>query len=150
MGTLKKIKMKKICLAPVAVILSIVMVSCGGGNSGQTESANTSAPVKVSGDAIYKKTCIACHQPNGEGLAGPFPPLAKSDFINDKGKTIEQVLKGYSGELVVNGKKYNNTMPAQQLTDDEIAAVLTYVYSNFGNSGSAVVADEVKAIRGKL
>ena len=141
--------MKKIYLAAAAVILSLVIGSCGG-NSGQTESANTSAPVKVSGDVVYKKTCIACHQPNGEGLPGTFPPLAKSDFIIDKEKTIMQVLKGYSGELVVNGKKYNNTMPPQQLTDDEIAAVLTYVYSNFGNSGGTVVADEVKAVRGKL
>jgi nitrite reductase (NO-forming) len=143
--------MKKIYLASIVAIISI-LTSCGGA-SGPAENSNAQtspAVAKAPGDAIYKKTCIACHQANGEGLGNTYPPLAKSDFISDKEKAITQVLKGYSGELVVNGKKYNNTMPAQQLTDDEIAAVLTYVYSNFGNSGSAVTADEVKAIRAKL
>ena len=54
------------------------------------------------------------------------------------------------GELVVNGVKYNSVMPAQPLTDDEIAAVLTYVYSSFGNSGPAVSTADVKAVRSRL
>ena len=73
-----------------------------------------------------------------------------SEFITDKEKTIGQVIKGYTGEMVVNGKKYNSTMPAQQLNDDEVAAVLTYVYSNFGNGGTSVTAGEVTAARAKL
>ena len=50
----------------------------------------------------------------------------------------------------MNGKKYNSAMPAQQLNDEEVAAVLTYVYGNFGNGGTTVTADEVKAVRGKI
>ena len=85
----------------------------------------------------------------GDGIANVYPPLAKSDYLADKEKTILQVIKGSSGEIVVNGKTYNNTMPPQQLNDEEVAAVLTYVYTNMGNSGGAVTASEVAAVRAK-
>lgn len=142
--------MKKIHTISTALIFSLLMYSCGNNQNQAGNSGTQSAPAKVSGDAIYKKTCITCHQANGEGLINTYPPLAKSDFLADKEKTIKQVIKGFTGELTVNGKKYNSSMPAQQLTDDEIASVLTYVYSNFGNSGGAVTADEVKTVRAKL
>ena len=142
--------MKKAYLVSVAVVGTMIMYSCGG-SAIQTETSNApSMPAKATGDAVYKKTCITCHQANGEGLPNTYPPLAKSDFISDKEKTIAQVIKGYSGELTVNGKKYNSAMPAQQLTDEEVAAVLTYVYGNFGNGGTTVTPDEVKAVRGKI
>ena len=144
----KKNKMEKKYLLTVVAIFSFLIYSCGGASNQGGASNNPAA--KVSGDAIYKKTCISCHQPNGEGLTNVYPPLAKSDFLNDKEKAIGQVIKGYTGELIVNAKKYNSSMPAQQLTDEEIAAVLTYVYGNFGNSGGAVTADDVKAARAKL
>jgi nitrite reductase (NO-forming) len=76
-----------------------------------------------------------------------FPPLAKSDFLVDKEKTISQVIHGYTGKLVVNGKEYNNTMPPQSLSDEEVANVLTYVYGSFGNDGRTVSVEEVKAVR---
>ncbi len=141
--------MKKFYALSVATVISLAIASCGGSSAPSQSSGTPTTAAKPSGSDIYNRTCVACHQANGEGLPGTFPPLAKSDFITDKNKTISQVLKGYSGELVVNGKKFNNTMPPQQLTDDEIASVLTYVYSNFGNSGSPVTADEVKAVRAK-
>ncbi len=142
--------MKKVHLAAIVVAGVMAMYSCGG-SATQTETASApTTPGKATGDAVYKKTCITCHQANGEGLPNTYPPLAKSDFISDKEKTIAQVIKGYSGELTVNGKKYNSAMPAQQLNDEEVAAVLTYVYGNFGNGGTTVTADEVKAVRGKI
>jgi len=141
--------MKKIHALSVATVISLIIASCSGSSTPSQSTDTSTAAAKPSGADIYNKTCVACHQANGEGLPGTFPPLAKSDFLTDKEKTIGQVLKGFSGELVVNGKKFNNTMPAQQLTDDEIASVLTYVYTSFGNSGSPVTADEVKAIRSK-
>jgi mono/diheme cytochrome c family protein len=144
--------MQKISLAAVAALFSIILCSCGGSDNQDKSSA--SAPMAksepASGEAIYKKTCIACHQADGVGIPSVYPPLAKSDYIADKEKTIMQVLKGSSGEIVVNGNKFNNTMPPQQLNDDEIAAVLTYVYGSFGNSGSAVTPGDVKALRGKI
>ena len=102
------------------------------------------------GKAVFMQTCFACHQPNGEGLPGVFPPLAKSDFLMaDKERSIRVVLNGLSGDIVVNGKKYNNSMPELGvLPDDQIADVLTYVRNAFGNSGDAVSADEVRNVRG--
>lgn len=140
--------MKKNYLVKFCIIMMVVVSSCGSDSNSGDNSAPTKTVV-VSGKDVYNRTCVACHQPNGQGLPGSFPPLAKSDYISNKENTIRQVLKGSSGEITVNGNKYNNTMPAQMLSDDEIAAVLTYVYGNFGNNGGTVTPDEVKQERGK-
>jgi len=151
--------MKKVLLASVTAFSIFTLISCGGSSNEPSTAQSTpaaapaAAPASsgpVSGEAVYKKTCFACHQLDGKGVPSTFPPLAKSDFIADREKTIGQVIKGKSGELIVNGNKFNNTMPPQPLSDEEIAAVLTYVYSNFGNSGAPVTVDEVKAVRAKL
>ena len=141
--------MKHIYTCLVFIVAVLVMCSCGGSSSPSNDVTNKPATAAVSGEAIYKKTCITCHQANGEGLTSTYPPLAKSDFLADKEKTIGQVIKGFMGEMVVNGVKYNNVMPAQPLSDEEIAAVLTYVNSHFGNSNGPVTADDVKAVRAK-
>jgi mono/diheme cytochrome c family protein len=100
------------------------------------------------GKSVYTKACIACHQVNGSGIPGVFPPLAGSDYLNaDVNRSIVQVIKGYVGPMVVNGKKYNTPMPAQNLNDQEIADVLTYVYANWGNSKKKVTPSMVKAQR---
>ena len=102
------------------------------------------------GKSIYAKTCFACHQATGEGLPNAFPPLAKSDYLNaDVNRAIEIVLKGKTGEVVVNGKKFNSVMTAQTLSDEEVANVLTYVYSTWGNSKKEVTPAMVKAVRSK-
>ncbi|MET3044915.1 copper-containing nitrite reductase [Flavobacterium covae] len=102
------------------------------------------------GKSVYGKTCFACHQANGEGLPNAFPPLAKSDFLNaDINRAIEIILKGKTGEITVNGKKFNSVMTAQTLTDEEVANVLTYVYSQWGNSKKEVTPAMVAAVRAK-
>lgn len=141
--------MKRTYITPLAVLFIAMLTSCGS-NAGSGDTAKGSSTAAASGADIYQQKCASCHLASGEGVANVFPPLAKSDFLQDKGKTILQVIKGYSGELVVNGKTYNNTMPAQQLDDIEVAAVLDYVYSSFGNSGGKVTAAEVKAVRAKM
>jgi nitrite reductase (NO-forming) len=104
------------------------------------------------GKIVFESNCAACHQQNGEGLAGAFPPVAQSDFLmaqKDKGAGI--ILHGLSGKIRVNGKDYNGVMPQMQLSDDEIANVLTYVRSSWGNKGDLVTAAEVnKARKGGL
>jgi nitrite reductase (NO-forming) len=129
---------------------STIFYACGSNTEKAETSAASPATPKATGTDIYNRTCITCHQANGEGLPNTFPPLAKSDYLVDKERAITQVIKGSSGEIVVNGKKFNNTMPPQPLNDEEIATVLTYVYGNFGNTGGTVTPDEVKAIRAKL
>jgi nitrite reductase (NO-forming) len=100
------------------------------------------------GKAIFDQTCIACHQADGKGIANVFPPLAGSDFLNqNKDRAIETVLKGRQGVITVNGNSFNGIMPPQILTEQQIAAVLTYVYSQWGNSNKKVTADEVIKIK---
>ena len=101
-----------------------------------------------SGKQIYTKTCFACHQANGEGIANAFPPLAKSDYLNaDVKRAIGIVLNGKTGEITVNGNKYNSIMTKQTLTDDEIADVLTYVYNSWGNNKANVQTTTVQEVR---
>jgi nitrite reductase (NO-forming) len=101
------------------------------------------------GKVLFTGTCSVCHQANGQGLAGVFPPLAKSDYLtSDTKRIISTVLHGLSGKVVVNGKEYNSVMPPMtQLNDDEVANILTYVYGSWGNSGARISADEVKKVR---
>ena len=86
---------------------------------------------------------------NGEGIPNQIPPLAKSDYLMaDKDRAIRIVLGGQSGELTVNGKKYNSIMaPLNNLSDEEVANVLTYVKNSFGNSSPVVTPEEVRRIR---
>jgi mono/diheme cytochrome c family protein len=101
-----------------------------------------------SGKKLYATICAACHQPNGQGLPNQFPPLADSDFLNaDKSRAIRTLIHGRQGEIVVNGKKFNNSMPSFPFSDEDIANALTFVYSSFGNSGKVVTAQEVQALR---
>lgn len=114
------------------------------------EVAKTKAERIDLGHHIFVTICAACHQPSGQGLPNVFPPLAGSDFLNaDKDRAIQTVIFGRRGEVVVNGQKFNNTMPALPLTDEDIANVLTYVYNSFGNSGLEVTPQEVKALRAR-
>jgi len=100
------------------------------------------------GKAIYTTTCFACHQNNGEGLPHAFPPLAKSDFLhNDISKVIDIIIKGKTGPITVNGVTYDGVMPAQRLTDEEVANVLSYIYSSWGNTSKEVTPDMVSKRR---
>ena len=100
------------------------------------------------GRKLFVSISAACHQPTGQGLPNVFPPLASSDFLNaDKKRAIKIVINGRQGEVIVNGRRYNNSMPKFPLGDDDIANVLTYVYNSFGNSGLEVQPDEVKRLR---
>jgi mono/diheme cytochrome c family protein len=98
------------------------------------------------------KVCAACHQANGEGLAGTFPPLAGSEWVTKDPETaIRIVLSGVSGPIDVKGQSYNSLMPAPAGLDDEkVAAVLTYVRKNFGNSAEPVEAAKVAEVRASL
>jgi mono/diheme cytochrome c family protein len=104
----------------------------------------------VDGAAIFSARCAACHQATGAGLPSVFPPLAGSNWVNGRDTTVIQiVLHGIQGSLTVNGVKYNGAMPnfGAQLSDTEIAAVLTHVRSQWGNTAGAVGAQQVTAQR---
>lgn len=103
----------------------------------------------LAGKALFAGTCSVCHQANGAGLPGVFPPLAKSDWLAaDPKRAISAVLHGLTGKLTVNGSDYDSVMPPMnQLNDDEVANILSYVLNSFGNALGPVSADEVKKVR---
>jgi nitrite reductase (NO-forming) len=114
---------------------------------------DASLPARISrGEAVFRGTCSTCHQLDGKGIAGVFPPLAGSDYLMaDKPRSIRVVLAGLSGPVEVNGTKFDSVMPPLgNLTDHEIADVLSYVRNRFGNQGDAVNDAEVAAIRAAL
>jgi mono/diheme cytochrome c family protein len=112
--------------------------------------APSEAEEHVSGAAVFSSRCAACHQANGRGVPGAFPPLAGSEFVNgDSARLVRLVLHGLTGPVTVGGATFNGAMPAwqDQLKDAEIAAVLTYLRSSFGNASPGVSASLVAAQR---
>jgi len=135
---------KSITVITTCIILAI---------SYQSLNAETASSKKVSGvhpgKAVYDTYCLTCHQADGYGVPGLNPPLVKTEWVlGDKTRLINIVLKGLNTPLNINGQTYRNPMPAHAfLTDTEIANVLSYIRSNFGNKASAIKMEEVKAVR---
>jgi nitrite reductase (NO-forming)/hydroxylamine reductase len=113
--------------------------------------AAASAAQVESGKKVYEVACMACHQADGKGLPGAFPPLAGSDYLlGNKDRAVGVVVNGLQGEVVVNNVKFNSVMPAMtQLSDQEIADALTYALNSWGNSGGAIAASQVAAERAR-
>ncbi|QRM89862.1 nitrite reductase, copper-containing [Lacinutrix sp. WUR7] len=100
------------------------------------------------GKNAYMQTCFACHQAEGQGIPNAFPPLANSDYLNaDVSRAIGIVLRGKTGEITVNGEKYNSVMTRQMLSTDEIANVMTYVYNSWGNSKKVITKEMVEKVK---
>ncbi|MDX2246994.1 MAG: c-type cytochrome [Bacteroidia bacterium] len=100
---------------------------------------------------LYNTFCGTCHQQNGLGAAGRFPPLAGTDWVTgDKNRLIEIVLNGKQGAMEVNGEEYNGVMPGHSfLGDEELAMILSYIRENFGNRAGEVKPEEVRKERNK-
>jgi mono/diheme cytochrome c family protein len=108
---------------------------------------------KQRGEALYKQYCLSCHQANGTGVPNMNPPLINTSYVSgDKQKLIKWVLKGSTEQHVdIDGDSYSNNMPAQNnLADQQIADILTFIRSSFGNKASAVTVAEVKTARASL
>jgi mono/diheme cytochrome c family protein len=104
----------------------------------------------VDGAQVYTSTCTACHQANGMGVPGAFPPLAGSEWVTkDPEIPIRIVLHGLQGSIEVKGTTYNNVMPewGSKLSNEEIAAVLTHERTSWGNSAEEITPDMVDKIR---
>lgn len=107
-------------------------------------------PSKDRGAIVYKQFCLPCHQADGNGVPMANPSLVRTSYVTgEKGKLITWVLKGTGARKEpIDGKTYpNNMAPMIFLTDLQIADVLTYIRSSFGNQASAVTPVEVKKMR---
>ncbi len=151
-------------LLRLAAVASIGLAACSESTPPASPDRGTTADARVhtaevasaavgdlmaQGEKVYTANCAACHQPNGKGLAGAFPPLADSDYLErDRKEVLSVAIFGLSGPITVNGIEYNGVMPSMgYLSDEELAAALTYVFKSWGNDLAAVSADEVKALR---
>ncbi|MEO1009783.1 MAG: PQQ-dependent sugar dehydrogenase [Bacteroidota bacterium] len=103
----------------------------------------------VGGGRLYYQYCSACHQKDGGGAPGRFPPLFGTDWVTgDKERLIEVMLRGMEGSLKIGDEVYNGVMPQHAfMSDGEIAEVLTYIRSSFGNTANGVEEKEVAGIR---
>ena len=114
--------------------------------------ANVDPAVMAAGKQAFM-TCVACHGANGEGTV-IAPPLARSEWVNGPAENLIRIqLRGLQGPITVSGKQYAPPAPMMALphqTDEQIAAVLTYVRNSFGNSAPAVTPAQVKALRGEV
>ncbi|HEY3390707.1 MAG TPA: cytochrome c [Prolixibacteraceae bacterium] len=149
----------------LSVLLIVFFISCqsGGDKKKAGAAGQEQAPKEITGNQpvqtaekvhkendVYKKYCLVCHQANGSGVPGMYPPLGPGSWVgNDPKELVTHLLQGLKGKIEVNGEIYNSLMPAQvQMTDEEIAEVLTYIRSDFGNSFGPVDVELVKKVRG--
>ncbi|HYK45611.1 MAG TPA: cytochrome c [Parafilimonas sp.] len=102
------------------------------------------------GKEVYTLNCQNCHMENGEGMEAVYPPVAKTDYVQDAQKNIDIVLNGQHGAITVNGKQYDGSMdPMNYLSDKEIADVLNYVRNNWDNKYPMITESQVKEQRDK-
>ena len=159
-------QLKKLSLLLVVPFVGLAIGACSQESDEQSSSpamddtavhtaevaAASTDELMAKGEAAYLANCAACHQPNGQGLPGAFPPLAGSDYLKgDRRQVMAAALFGLSGPITVNGVDYNGVMPSLgHLTDADLAAALTYVFGSWGNDGAAVGEKEVAALRAEL
>jgi cytochrome c oxidase subunit 2 len=108
-------------------------------------------PLMKLGETVYAQSCSKCHQTNGRGVPGAFPPLAGNANLRKLELVVTTVESGHSGRITVKGQRYDETMPpmGQGLSDRRIAAVATFVRNSWGNAFGAVTEKEVKDIVSK-
>lgn len=141
--------MKYVYFLSLIIVLSSAFVSKSATNTVQPT-------IKASmdrGKTIYLQRCMACHQVDGSGVPRMNPPLDGASTVkgNDKLKLVRIVIKGMTDRVEIDGEYYDNNMSANpDLTDMQIADVLTYIRNSWGNKASPVTVPEVKAARVKI
>jgi mono/diheme cytochrome c family protein len=136
-------------------VVLIALVSAGIAMAGTNATYQKTSLLQASidrGQKVYYDRCLTCHQVDGGGVQNMNPPLIKTKYVlGDKTQLITVVLKGLQGNIDIEGDIYHNVMPANpDLTDQQIADVLTFVRNSFGNKAKSVSTAEVKAVRAKL
>ncbi|HMF29382.1 MAG TPA: cytochrome c [Candidatus Cybelea sp.] len=142
--------------AIAALLLAGVLAGCAKGGSQSSAAASASAaaannPASASdGGAVYVANCSSCHQTDGKGTPGAFPPLAGNPTVTGNPIAVIAIVKnGLDGRVVVNGQAYSGIMPRWKgvLSDEQIASVITYIRSSWKNHASGVSAAQVQAVK---
>jgi mono/diheme cytochrome c family protein len=115
--------------------LLLLLFGCEFGSEKELAVAN--------GLRIYQQHCMACHGEKGEGNGLLYPPLQKSDYmLQDSVRTLQHIVQGVSGSLVVNGVSYRGIMPSEPtLNDVELGYLMTYLYNSWGRVGGHFTPD---------
>jgi mono/diheme cytochrome c family protein len=140
--------MKKLAFVlPFSVMFCLSTAFLPGKGSGPYQ--NTLQMIMERGKKVYAEQCLVCHMADGTGVPGMNPPLLKTKFVlGDKKILVQLVLKGMKGEVDIDGNTYHNVMaPHSELSDQQIADVLTFIRNSFGNKAKNITAAEVKQIR---
>ncbi|RZL92014.1 MAG: cytochrome c [Variovorax sp.] len=114
------------------------------------QGAAPASGASIDGRQLFVAKCQACHQASGQGLPGVFPPLAGSSWVKGPAEVSVQILlHGLNGPIEVAGATYNGSMPAfgEQMNDAELAAVLSFIRSEWGNTSPGVEAEHVQVAR---
>jgi mono/diheme cytochrome c family protein len=122
-----------------------------------TQTASKNSQAAVSGKAVFNSQCVSCHQSDGQGQVGEFPPLAgNEDLFRTRKFPVFVLLNGLQGKITVNSHSYDGQMPSFDfLSNDKIAAVVNYVRTQWGNDDNrpkdmkAIAADDVASARNK-
>jgi mono/diheme cytochrome c family protein len=141
--------------AIAALLLGGLLTGCAkGSQSSAAASASAAAannPASASdGGAVYVANCSSCHQTNGQGVPGAFPPLAGNPTVSGNPIAVIAIVKnGLDGRVVVNGQTYSGIMPRWRgvLSDEQIASVITYIRSSWKNNASGVSVTQVQAVK---
>ncbi len=123
-----------------------------GGAAAGAEAAKEQSLAEI-GKKVFNQNCASCHQANGLGLPGTYPPLAASHWVSGSTKRLTAlVLKGMQGPVVIEGKSYNGAMPAwgRDFNDKKMAAVLSYIRSAWGNTAGEITPEQVAVVRAEF
>jgi mono/diheme cytochrome c family protein len=138
----------------LGIVIALMASGCAKSSNGASRSATAAEaknPASASdGGAVYMANCSSCHQSNGQGLAGAFPPLAGNPVVTGNPTAVIAIVKnGLDGKVVVNGQAYSGIMPhwGGVLSDEQIASVVTYIRASWHNNAPGVSVADVRALK---
>lgn len=139
----------------ILLVLAVAIVGCARSSNGSTAASASAAAAKnpasaSDGAVVYEANCSSCHQVNGEGVPGAFPPLSGNPVVTGNPAAVITIVKnGLEGRVDVNGEAYSGVMPHWKglLSDEQIAAVITYIRTSWKNRASAVSVADVQSVK---